>query len=146
MGMGLTSNSELKPEINVTPLIDVLLMLLIIFLMIQPQHQHGLEAQVPQPPTTPNSTPPPDERTVVLELFFQKGDKPRIMINQAVVSWEELQTRLQGIYKTRAEKIMFVKGDDQLSFADVAAAIDIAREADRDLRVGLITRDLQHGD
>ena len=145
MGMGLTSNSGLKPEINVTPLIDVLLVLLIIFLMIQPQHKHGLEAQVPQPTTTPNSTPPP-VRTVVLELLSQKGERPKIMINQAAVSWEELQARLAGIYKTRAEKIMFLKGDDQLSFADVAAAIDIAREADRDLRVGLITRDLQHGD
>jgi biopolymer transport protein TolR len=144
MGMGLTSNSGLKPEINVTPLIDVLLVLLIIFLMIQPQHKHGLEAQVPQPPTT-NSSPPP-QRTVVLELFSQKGEKPKIMINQAAVTWEELKARLEGIYKTRAEKIIFVKGDDQLSFADVAAAIDIAREADRDLRVGLITRDLQHGD
>src|SRR5258705_5435766 len=145
MGMGLTSNSGLKPEINVTPLIDVLLVLLIIFLMIQPQHQLGLEAQVPQPPTTPNSSPPP-ESTVVLEMLFQKGDKPKIMINQAAVSWEELRARLEGIYKTRAEKIMFVRGDDQLSFSDIAAAIDIAREADRDLRVGLITRDLQHGD
>ena len=145
MGMGLTSNSGLKPEINVTPLIDVLLVLLIIFLMIQPQHQLGLEAQVPQPPTTSNAQPPP-ERTVVLELFFRKGDKPMIMINQAAVSWEELQGRLEGIYKTRAEKIMFLKGDDQLSFSDIAAAIDIAREADRDLRIGLITRDLQHGD
>jgi biopolymer transport protein TolR len=144
MGMGLTSNSGLKPEINVTPLIDVLLVLLIIFLMIQPQHKHGLEAQVPQPPTT-NSSPPP-QRTVVLELFSQKGEKPKIMINQAAVTWEELKARLEGIYKTRAEKIIFVKGDDQLSFADVAAAIDIARDADRDLRVGLITRDLQHGD
>jgi biopolymer transport protein ExbD len=145
MGMGLTSNGGLKPVINVTPLIDVLLVLLIIFLMIQPQHQHGLEAQVPQPPTSPNSTPPL-ERTVVLELFFQKGEKPKLMINQAAVSWEELQVRLEGIYKTRAEKIMFIKGEDQLSFADVAAVIDVAREADRDLRVGLITRDLQHGD
>jgi biopolymer transport protein TolR len=145
MGMGLTSNSGLKPEINVTPLIDVLLVLLIIFLMIQPQHQLGLEAQVPQPPTKPNSTPPP-ERTVVLEMLFQKGEKPKIMINQAAVSWEELKIRLAGIYKTRAEKIMFLMGDDQLSFSDIAAAIDIAREADRDLRIGLITRDLQHGD
>jgi biopolymer transport protein ExbD len=145
MGMGLTSNSGLKPEINVTPLIDVLLVLLIIFLMIQPQHQLGLEAQVPQPPAKPNSQPPP-VHTVVLELLFQKGERPKIMINQAAVSWEELKARLEGIYKTRAEKIMFLKGDDQLSFSDIAAAIDIAREADRDLRIGLITRDLQHGD
>jgi biopolymer transport protein ExbD len=145
MGMGLTSNSGLKPEINVTPLIDVLLVLLIIFLMIQPQHQLGLEAQVPQPPAKPNSQPPPVQ-TVVLELLFQKGERPKIMINQAAVSWEELKARLEGIYKTRAEKIMFLKGDDQLSFSDIAAAIDIAREADRDLRIGLITRDLQHGD
>jgi biopolymer transport protein TolR len=144
MAMGLSSNSGMKPEINVTPLIDVLLVLMIIFMMIQPDKKHGLEAQVPQPPTTNNSVPTP--RTIVLELQYQEGGPPRITINQSTSTWEELRARLADIYKTRAEKIMFVKGDDKLPFSDVAAAMDIAREADRDIRIGLITRDLQHGD
>jgi biopolymer transport protein TolR len=144
MAMGLSSNSGMKPEINVTPLIDVLLVLMIIFMMIQPDKKHGLEAQVPQPPTN-NSVPTP-ERTVVLELRYQQGGPPRIRINQTNSTWEELQARLADIYKSRAEKIMFVKGDDKLSFSDVAAVIDIAREADRDIRIGLITRDVANGD
>jgi biopolymer transport protein TolR len=144
MAMGLSSNSGLKPEINVTPLIDVLLVLLIIFLMIQPHHKHGLEAQVPQPPRT--NSDPPQERTVVLELKYQQGGPPIVTINQISSTWEELRARIADIYKTRAEKIMFVKGDDKLAFSDVATAIDIAREADRDIRIGLVTRDLQHGD
>ncbi|MCU1312051.1 MAG: outer rane transport energization protein ExbD [Candidatus Angelobacter sp.] len=144
MGMGLSSGGGMKPEINVTPLIDVLLVLMIIFMMIQPQNKFGLEAQVPQPP--PSNSAPPPETTVVLELSYQQSGPPKITINQSTSTWEELRARLAEIYKTRAEKIMFVKGDDKLAFSDVAAAIDIAREADRDIRIGLITRDLQHGD
>jgi biopolymer transport protein TolR len=79
-------------------------------------------------------------------LRDQQDGPPKIIINQSTSTWEELRARLADIYKTRAEKIMFVKGDDKLAFSEVAAAIDIAREADRDIRIGLITRDLPNGD
>ncbi|MCU1285077.1 MAG: outer rane transport energization protein ExbD [Acidobacteriales bacterium] len=144
MAMGMTSTGGLKPLINVTPLIDVLLVLLIIFLMIQPQHKHGLEAQVPQQPKS--NTAPPPERTIVLELQYQQDNAPLIRINQDPTTWQDLEARLRDIFKSRAEKIMFLKGDDKLSFSQVALAIDTARSADPDIRIGLITRDLQNAD
>jgi biopolymer transport protein ExbD len=130
---------------NVTPLIDVLLVLLIIFMVITPLTPKGLEALVPQPPPKDQKQPPPTDRTIVVQLIDRgSGNTPGVKINQDDVTWETLQGRLEDIFKTRAEKIIFVKGDDNVPFADVATVIDIAHSAGVE-KVGLITAKIESG-
>ncbi|MBV9504006.1 MAG: biopolymer transporter ExbD [Acidobacteriia bacterium] len=129
-----------KADINMTPMIDVLLVLIIIFMVITPLTPHGLEALVPQPPP-PNQKPNlADQRTVVIVL--EKDGS--IKINQDPVDQNNLQTRLEDIFKTRAERVVFVKADPDLEFAPVARAIDIAHGAGID-KVGLMTAKMEAG-
>jgi len=129
-----------KADINMTPMIDVLLVLIIIFMVITPLTPKGLEALVPQPPP-PNAKPNlSDQRTVVIVI-----DKDHNMqINSESVAEANLQTRLEEIFKTRAERVVFVKGDGSLEFRWVAKAIDIAHGAGID-RVGLMTAKVEAG-
>ena len=130
-------------DMNVTPLIDVLLVLLIIFMVITPLTPKGLEALVPQPPKDKSAAPPSTDRTVVVQVI-KTGGQPLLKINQEDVSWDKLQGRLEEIYKSRAEKVLFVKADTDLAFADVAQVIDIAHSAGVD-KVGLITAKIEAG-
>ncbi len=124
-----------KADINMTPMIDVLLVLIIIFMVITPLTPKGLEALVPQPPP-PNAQPSAaDLRTVVIQIDANH----KMMINQDPVEESQLGARLEEIFKTRAERVVFVKADPNLEYRAVANAIDIAHGAQID-KVGLMTK------
>jgi len=139
MAVGGTKDGPVSDP-NIVPLIDVLLVLIIIFMVITPRVPTGLPTIVPQPPPPNEKQQPPDNRTIVVSVM--KGDK--LMINQDQSDWNTLGSRLFDIFKERADKVAFVKGDDDVSFAQVARAIDIMRGAGID-HVGLITAKIEAG-
>lgn len=140
MGMSVGGSGGPKADINMTPMIDVLLVLIIIFMVITPLTPKGLEALVPQPP--PPGTPPSasDQRTVVIVVDANH----KFMINTEEWAEDKLGERLTAIFKTRAERVVFVKGDPSLEFQWVAKAIDIAHGAGID-KVGLMTAKVEAG-
>lgn len=131
-------------EINVTPMIDVLLVLLIIFMVIVPVTPKGLEALVPQPPKDPAKQQPNNDRTIVVQILHVPNQKPQYKINENPVDHSQLESELTKIYANRAERVMFIKGDDEINFAYVADVIDIAKTANVD-NIGIITPKIQEG-
>lgn len=141
---GLPKGAMSEP--NIVPLIDVLLVLLIIFMAITPLTPKGLDTLVPQP-APEEQQPDITARTIVIQvecvdLALPRCPGTRVKINQEDVEWRRLGARLEQIFKTRAEKVAFVKGSDNLEFWEVARAIDIARGAGID-KIGLITAKIE---
>ena len=139
------------PQMNVTPLIDVLLVLLIIFMLVVINEKPtGLEAQIPQPvPPGAKNIPPPDQ-TIVIQLRHapagagqQQAEHPLVKINDEVVEWDHLRERLRDIYSIRVERIAYIEADDDIDFQEVADVISTARIAGVD-RMGLLTDDGKH--
>ena len=122
-----------KADVNVTPFIDILLVLLVIFMTITPMTPVGFRTQIPQEPP-PVSNPQPDDRTVVISM----DTGGTIRINQQIVERAELTSALRNIYKTRNDKTAFVNADRGLLFSEVAQLIDAARIGGVE-HVGLMT-------
>jgi len=123
MAMSTGGGGGLTNDINVTPMIDVLLVLLIIFMLVVPMSRKAIDLQLPDPTeTTQSSNPPPQ---IVLEVF--PGN--RFAVNKENLTREALPKRLKEIYDGRPEKIIFVKGDPKVKYSDVIYAMDVARGA-----------------
>lgn len=145
MGMQVGDNKGgAMAEMNVVPLIDILLVLLIIFMVITPLTPKGLDALVPQPPPKDQKQQPDPTRTIVVQVIDKGSGQVGLKINQDDTTWDGLQGRLTDIFKTRAEKVMFVKADDDIPFQNVATVIDIAHASGVD-KVGLITAKIEAG-
>lgn len=139
MSMSVGNEGGDMSSINVTPLIDVMLVLIIIFMVIQPLHPSGLHALVPQP--NKSKQPKTSQRTIVVQVL----DHGVIKINQTPVTWDTLGPELAAIYKTRAEKVLFVKGDNDIPFALIAHVIDITKGVDPSIVVGILTPKMEAG-
>jgi biopolymer transport protein TolR len=138
MAFSTAGGGPSNPQINVTPLIDVLLVLIIVFMVVvSMSKEKGLDAQIPQP--AQKDSPSPVDSTIVIQVAWSQPNKaPVFKINRDEVKLEDLQARLHDIFKLRAERVAFVRGDDDIDFQYVADVIDLAHGAGVQ-RVGLLT-------
>ena len=127
MGVSTSSGKKPKSDINITPYIDILLVLLIIFMVIQPKTQYDLDARVPQKPA--DELLEQDVRILSDAIVVSLDARGSLMINSDPVTLDQLGTRLFDIYKQRSNRNMFIQGDPDLSFGDIVRIIDIAKGA-----------------
>ncbi len=145
MGMQVGENKGgAIADMNVVPLIDILLVLLIIFMVITPLTPKGLDTLVPQPNPNQPQNQEFENKTVVVQVLMRGRVCCSLKINQEDATWDGLGKRLEDIFKDRADKIAFVKGDSDVMFQEVARAIDVMRGAGID-KIGLITARLEAG-
>ena len=138
MSMMVGARNTQSSEINVTPLIDVLLVLLIIFMVILPEHKWGEKTLVPQPSTESMEKSP--LTPIVIQLKdVGESKRPLLKINQEEVSWDELESRLSVAFRLQVDRVAFVKGDPEVDFEYVAQAVDITHHAGAD-RIGLMEK------
>ena len=140
MAFSMAGGGPSRPEINVTPLIDVLLVLIIVFMVVVSMDKEYVEkAQIPQPDQK-QTAEAQQSRTIVIQVVWATKDQPpTLKINQEEVRWEDLEPRLAEIFLKRAEKVAFVRGDADVDFQYVAEVIDVAHHAGVQ-RVGLLTK------
>jgi biopolymer transport protein TolR len=136
MGMEVGPKGSAIATMNVVPLIDILLVLIIIFMVITPLAPKGLNAQIPQPTDKPN--PAPLVKAIVVRVF----ETGKLKINDEDATWDSLSARLSDVFKDRAEKVAFIQGESNVRFSDVARAIDIMRSSGIE-KVGLTTARLE---
>jgi biopolymer transport protein ExbD len=140
MAFSMSGGGPLRAEINITPMIDVLLVLIIVFMVVvSMSKEKGLDAKIPQP-APKDAQQQQIDRTIVIQIEWA-GDQqePHVKINDEIVDWANLHDRLFDIFKQRAERVAFVKGDDDVDFQYVADAISIARTSGVE-RIGLLTK------
>jgi len=138
MAASLAGGGKLSPEMNVTPLIDVLLVLLVIFMVVLPtMPPNGLETQIPQPLSAQVQSDP--AQPIVVQVLSRGIEEPALKINQESVSWRDLSGRLREIFKMRVEHIAFIRADGDLDFEVIAKVIDLGYTAGVD-HIGLLTK------
>jgi biopolymer transport protein TolR len=140
MGMSVGGKRGVVSDMNVVPLIDILLVLLVIFMII-PVHNKGLDALIPQTSEDPQRIPPPEEEEVVVVQVLEDGS---LRINQEPVTWDRLGGRLEEVFKMRASRVAFIRGDGPVEFGVVAKVIDVMHTVGI-ASVGLLTPGLEKG-
>ena len=130
MSMNVGGSRKMSAQMNVTPLIDVLLVLLIIFMILTPLTPQGEGAVIPQPAKQQPDSPDVPIRTVVLQVLSDpSGPKPVLKLNGEAVGWGELRARLKAVYAFRKERVIFVRAEENIDWQDVADAISEAHLA-----------------
>jgi biopolymer transport protein TolR len=136
MGLNVGPKQDSISTMNVVPLIDILLVLIIIFMMITPVTPHGLDTQIPQP--SRNDTKIAPVKVIVVQVL----SADRLKINDEDATWDSLGARLSDVFKERAERVAFIQGEAPVRFSEVARAIDIMRSSGVE-KVGLMTGQLE---
>jgi biopolymer transport protein ExbD len=124
----------MKHEINVTPLIDVMLVLLILFMVVTPLAQKGLDVELP--PMASQT----DSRTASLQLLLEVNERGELSLNEKSLASDELPSRLREIFEVRGDKTLFLKAHGKLRYREVIGILDVVRGSGVE-RVGIVHRD-----